>query len=145
MAIKRQATVTVKSSICSIGDDGAPTGAPDVSNIREAGEISARDGITRISYVENTEGGKVECELLFKDGAVKLRRRGATQLDIELRPGERYNTVYSIPPYKFDMWIEADKVELSFDEEGAQAVLEYDMCIGGEERHAEMQITVKYI
>lgn len=145
MATKRQATVTVKSVISSIGTNGYDPREADVTELSSTGEIMTRDGITRILYTESTEGGKVDCELIFKGETVRLKRRGAVSLDLELTPGIRYDTVYSIPPYKFDIWAEAKQVCLDLDEDGASVALVYDMCIGGEERRAEMQIFAKHL
>ena len=145
MAIKRQATVTVKSVISSLGSDGRETGISDVTELSSSAEVMSRDGITRILYTEATEGGRVDCELIFKCGSVRLKRRGAVSLDVDLTPGVSFDGIYSVPPYKFDIQVKAKQVDLDLSESGARAILVYDMCIGGEERRAEMQISAKYL
>ena len=145
MATTEKTAVTVRSVIYDLDEYSMPVGDAEITEITAEGKISRRDGATRLSYTERSEGGNVECELLLRRELVRLKRRGAVELELDLVEGESVTTLYSIPPYKFEMTVKSRRVAYTDSALGLNIELEYDMCVGGAKRRASMTVFASVI
>ena len=137
----------VKIKICSYIDNLDPSGLPEgereVSETLHTGAMKISCGETSLSYRENTEGGSVFSDILIHGGgAVTVRRTGAINSTMHFDENEEFNTVYSLPPYKFDMNVRTKKIRSTLTEAGGAIDIFYDMTLGGAEKRVKMKIEV---
>lgn len=137
----------VKIKICSYIDNldgaGLPEGEREVSESSHAGAMKLSSGEISLSYRENTEGGSVFSDILIHEsGAVTVRRSGAIDSTMHFDENEEYNTVYSLPPYKFDMTVRTKKIRSALSEQGGSLDIFYEMSVGGAEKRVKMKIEV---
>ena len=134
--------LTVHSIIENLGDGGLPEDEPEISITTVNGSLREDGGIIHLGYTERSEGGDVECHIsIYPDGVVSLSRRGAIVCDMLFKEGEDCNTVYAIPPYKFNMSLFTRRVRSDITSEGGILRLLYSMNIGGQEKNVQMKIT----
>ena len=137
------AKITVHSVIENLDDHGTMVDEPEISITTVTGSIKDDDGILHLAYTEDTEGGSVQCYIaVYPDGKVSLSRRGAIVSDILFGEGEECHTIYSIPPYKFDMTVKTRRVRNDLCADGGILRLLYSMNVGGQEKTVRMKITV---
>ena len=91
-------------------------------------------GVVLLSYKTKTEAGEITTEILPEGKGFAIRRKGAIQSEFILEEGKRHDSVYSVPPYCFDMSVEAKRVGGSLTKDGGELILEYSMSVGGDER-----------
>lgn len=137
----------VKLKICSyidnLDDNGLLTAEREVSEQTYSGAMKISCGDTSLSYRESTEGGSVFSDILISEsGAVTVRRTGAIDSTMYFNEKEEYNTVYTIPPYKFDMNIKTKKIRSTLTEAGGTLEIFYEMNIGTQEKKVKMKIEV---
>ena len=137
----------VKIKICSYIDNLDPSGLPEgereVSETEHVGAMKISCGETSLSYRENTEGGSVFSDILIHgSGAVTVRRTGAINSTMHFDENEEFNTVYSLPPYKFDMNVKTSKIKNTLSILGGALEIAYDMTVGGAKKRVLMQIDV---
>ncbi len=96
----------------------------------------------RLTYTEEGEG-KTLSTLTWQGGTVTVSRTGSTRTYMELTPGTAYDTLYEVPPYRFDMTVCAKEVYVGVGLFGGRIRLEYDRSIGGEESRVAMDIEVE--
>ena len=137
----------VKIKICSYIDNldssGLPEGEREVSETEHVGAMKISCGETSLSYRENTEGGSVFSDILIHgSGAVTVRRTGAINSTMHFDENEEFNTVYSLPPYKFDMNVKTSKIKNTLSILGGALEIAYDMTVGGAKKRVLMQIDV---
>lgn len=138
------ARLEIYSVIETLDASGQPEGEPEVNTTAARANLRYDGGDLHLSYTQNSEGGSVICHLIaFADGKVSLSQRGGIVSDILFSPGEECHTVYSIPPYKFDMTVRTDRVELSVGETPVRIKLTYTMNIGGEDRRTHLTLTAE--
>ena len=100
------------------------------------GEIS-------LSYRENTDSGSVFSDILVHEsGAVTVRRSGAIDSTLHFDKNEEFNTVYSLPPYKFDMNVKTSKIKNTLSVLGGTLEIAYEMTVGGAKKRVIMTIEV---
>lgn len=137
----------VKLKICSyidnLDDNGLLTAEREVSEQTHSGAMKISCGDTSLSYRESTEGGSVFSDILISEsGAVTVRRTGAIDSTMYFNEKEEYNTVYTIPPYKFDMNIKTKKIRSTLTEAGGTLEIFYEMNVGTQEKKVKMKIEV---
>lgn len=147
MAFIYDCDFTVHSVIDNLDDVGMPDGEPEISITTERGFLKAEptEGGDRlyISYNENTEGGRTHTELVIDGGAVRLSRRGSTNYDLDFTEGGECTTVYSVPPYSFDMRVLCKKIRNNITREGGDIQIIYSMTVGGADKNCRMKITAR--
>ena len=134
----------VKIKIESIIDNLDESGFADGESERNFTEVDGiyhygNDG-ARISYKEESEGGKSESEILVFSDAVKVSRHGAIESDLLFSVGVAHTSVYGAPPYTFDMRIYTRKIRGSIGESGGVLDIFYDMEIGGAKKSVKMTV-----
>ncbi len=135
--------LTVNSVIESLGPAGLPDGDPEISIFTTDGRMRVRDGITEISYTEECEGTVTVCRVILHGGDVLIRRSGAVECSLSFREGESFSTLYSVPPYSFDMKVSTLRVRNEISERGGELSLVYLMNLGGEDRKVKMKIIAR--
>ena len=131
-------------SVIESYEGNVSVGEPEISILTVEGALRADGDSIHVIYNEDTEGGRVSCHIIcYSDGKVSLSRRGAIVSDLLFSEGEEIRTVYSIPPYKFDMTLLTKKIRNSLTLSGGELHLHYSMNLGGEERRARMKITAR--
>ena len=91
-------------------------------------------GVVLLSYKTKSEAGEVTTEILPEGSGFAIRRRGAIQSEIILEEGKSHDSVYRIPPYSFDMSVQARSVVSTLTKDGGELILEYSMSVGADER-----------
>ncbi len=134
--------LTIHSIIENLGDNGLPEDEPEISISTVLGSLRDNDGILHLGYTEQSEGGPVECHIsIYPDSGVSISRRGAIISDMLFMEGEDCNTIYSIPPYKFEMSLHTRRIRSDMTCEGGVLRLLYSMNVGGQEKNVQMKIT----
>ena len=100
------------------------------------------DDETVLSYRESDENGTVSSSVTVRGGCVSVRREGAICSTMHFDTAEPFKTLYSIPPYKFDMEITTKRLDVSLSETGGKIDIMYRMDVGGAKKEARMKITV---
>lgn len=138
---------TVHSVIDNLDDVGMPDGEPEISITTVRGFLKAEAGESSdrlfISYSEDGEGGRTHTDLALDGGRVKLSRRGAASYDLVFSEGEECSTIYSVPPYSFDMRVLCKKIRSSMTRGGGELQIIYSMTVGGAEKTCRLKITAK--
>ena len=137
--------LNIESYIDSLDEHGLPEGETE-ENVSSFFGVMKLDGdeIT-VSYKEADENGTVNCSVVHTPGCVTVRRNGAIVSVMVFDEKEIFKTVYSIPPYKFDMEIKTKRLSSTLTEHGGALDILYEMNIGGMRRAAKMKITVKEV
>ena len=133
--------VTVRSVIDNI-EDGLPTGDPERTLITAPGSLTDDGGVLTLQYAEEGEGQRTDVTLIYRTGGVILSRRGSVVVDLVFEEGEECRTVYSVPPYKFDMTVNTKRIRSTLSGEGGELQLIYDMNIGGQDKRVRMHISI---
>ncbi len=123
-------------------EDGLPVGEPERNLITAPGSLTDEDGIITVKYAEEAEGQRTDVTLVHRAGGVILSRRGSVVVDLVFEEGEECRTLYSVPPYKFDMTVNTKKIRSTLSGAGGELQLIYDMNIGGQDKRVRMHISV---
>ena len=144
MADYKKAEITVRSVIDELSDDGFATGEPEITVITAEGKV-ARDGKdTTLEYTEKSEGGEVKCRLTLSDNRIiSLVREGAVECRVDFEEGKIAKTLYSVPPYSFDMTVDTKRIRHIFSDLGGKIDLIYLMNVGGRNAKVNMKISFK--
>ena len=138
----KRVNLKIESFIDNLGADGLPEGEPEKAVSECLGSLRISDGRISVIYTEKTEGGDIRSEIVSVGGQVRVARSGAIESELCFIPGETHNSVYSIPPYKFDASVTAKRVRVDVTENGGVIDLLYNMTVGGAEKAARMKIWI---
>ena len=135
----KRVDLKIKSYIDNVDEDGRVDREESESTHKAALKISC--GETSLSYREATESGSVFSDILVHEsGAVTVRRTGAIDSTLHFDENEEFNTVYSLPPYKFDMTVKTEKIKNTLSALGGLIEIKYEMSVGGAKKRVLMQI-----
>ena len=141
MAFVKEVCVAVKSVIQNL-DGGIPYGEDEVTESIVFGFMkTAEDGFF-LTYSEDADGGKTVSDIITEGERVTVRRRGAVQSEMVFAVGESYDSLYEIPPYRFDMRVEATKIRNTLTLGGGGLDLFYKMEIGGAEKKVRLRLAI---
>ncbi len=132
--MKKELMLNISSLIEDIDDSGLCIGETEKQELRLCGTYEYKSGIARIVYTEKTEGGDVVCKINAKDGAVTVKRLGAAVSEMQFREGDTYHSLYTVPPFSFDMEITTKSMNVCVSEFHTKINLLYEMNIGGQKR-----------
>lgn len=139
----KRVNLKIESQIENLGDGGIREGDTELSSVSHVGAMKVSGGEYSLSYRENTEGGSVFTDILVHEsGAITVRRSGAIDSTMHFDVNEEYKTVYSLPPYKFDMSVRTQKIKNSLSLFGGVIEILYSMSVGGAEKQVNMKIEV---
>jgi uncharacterized beta-barrel protein YwiB (DUF1934 family) len=142
MAVIKEVGVKIESSIENLDATGLADGEAEKNTAEAQGFLHCRDGLMLLTYSENGEGGEVYSEILVKNGSVRVKRKGAIESDICFEEGCEHNSIYSVPPYKFDACVTTRRIRNTLTEDGGMLDLFYNMKIGGADKSARMRIWI---
>jgi len=139
----KKVKLKIYSYIDNLDASSLPEGEREISETEHSGAMKLSRGEISLSYRETTEGGSVFSDILVHEsGAVTVRRSGAIDSTMHFDEKEAYNTVYSLPPYKFDMTINTKRIRNTLAERGGTLEILYDMKLGGADKRVKMKIEV---
>ena len=133
--------VTVRSVIDNV-ENGLSVGDPEVTVISASGSLTAEGDVLTLQYAEEGEGQRTDVTLSYRNGGIILSRRGSVVVDLVFEEGEECRSVYSVPPYKFDMTVDTRRIRSTLSEDGGELQLIYNMNIGGQDKRVRMHISV---
>ena len=134
--------IKIESTIENLDSAGLVDGDIERNESQAVGFLRYSDGDITLTYAEENEGGRAESEIICKDGCVCVKRRGAIESELYFEEGKSHSSLYSVPPYKFDATVTAQRVRISINEDGGRLDLLYNMKIGGAEKSARMKIWI---
>ena len=141
--IIREANIKIESVIQTVTADGISEGEAEKATLQAVGYYHFKDSAhALITYAEKTESGDLTSELLILPSSVRVKKQGAIVSDMRIETGVTDRSVYSIPPYRFDMTVMGVGLSYSIDCSGGEVTLEYKMSIGGADRLASMKIWI---
>lgn len=139
----KRVKINIESRIENFDGQGNLDGERETTSASHVGAMKISGKEISLSYRENTEGGSVFSDiLLHESGAVTVRRSGAISSTMHFNEKEEYNTVYSLPPYKFDMTIKTNAIKSSLSIFGGTLDIDYEMKLGGADKRVLMKIKV---
>lgn len=135
--------LTVNSVIDNLGDSGLPEGDPEINIFTTEGEISPyADGLL-LCFTESGEGGTARSDIYLAGNSVRLVKSGDITSEMLFREGEKFDTVYSVGPYSFDMTVLTKRIRGTLTEDGGELQIIYSMNIGGQSKNVRMKISAK--
>ncbi len=140
MANSKNCIFKITSNVINLDEGGKPDGAPEKDELCVTGTIRTDKSSTVLSYKETREGSSVVCEITAKNGSVEVKRRGDVSCDMLFSAGKKYETLYKVPPFSFDMKIYTVRIENNIDTENGALSLLYDMTVGGAKKRCRMKI-----
>ena len=140
MINEKDVCLTVRSVIENLTERGTSDGEPEITEIKVFGKISASSGGVTVKYREEAEGAATDTEILIKDGAVTVTRRGSIESEMRFQEGLTHTSLYSIPPYSFDTTVKTRRIRCAMTEDGGRLDIYYDMRIGGADKSVSMTV-----
>ena len=139
-AMLKKIRLDIESTITDLDERGMPDGEPQISRTSHPGVMRVAADEISLSYRESDENGCVSCVITIRGGLVSVRREGAIVSVMLFDPDEPFKTIYSIPPYKFDMEIVTESLSVDVCEAGGKINVLYGMNVGGAVKKAKMTI-----
>ena len=94
------------------------------------GKYSARAGMHEVRYEDASLHDKVVPTVLkFSGEGLTLIRRGAVDMQLEFRLGERTRSVYRTPYGNFDLLVETQKLDIYFKDGQGTVQAEYELYL----------------
>ena len=137
MAFIKEGRFSVRSLIEDLDENGLSTDAEELCS-ETAGFLRAAEDEMLLTYTEGEGEAKVFCQVLIQGETVTVHRRGASESSMVLKVGEKQTSVYKVPPYAFDMEVEAKRIRNSMSLQGGRLDLFYRMTIGGQSRKVRL-------
>ena len=143
MAFIKEKKIHVLSEIENLLPSGAPDGELERTEASYDGFFKISEGEYEISYSETSDSGKIVSTIVISESSVKLTRRGAIESDITFCEGVEDKSLYSLPPYSFDMVITTRKIRNNLTRDGGKLDIFYSMEIGGAHKRIRMSLSVR--
>lgn len=141
MAFVKEVCVTVKSVIQNL-DGGIPYGEDEVTESIVFGFMKPTENGFFLTYSEDSEQGKTVSDVTTDGERVTVRRRGGVESEMVFSVGESHTSLYEIPPYRFDMKIEATKIRNTLALGSGGLDLFYKMELGGAQKKVRLRLFV---
>ncbi|MBQ7407149.1 MAG: DUF1934 domain-containing protein [Clostridia bacterium] len=141
MAFIKEGTFAVRSRIEDLDESGLAADAEQIENT-SAGFLRDGDGEMLLTYTEGEGEAKIFSQITILADSVIVTRRGASESSIRLKIGEKHTSIYKVPPYAFDMEVEAIRIRNDMSIKGGRLDLFYFMTIGGQRR--KVRLTVEF-
>ena len=129
----------VRSRIEDLDESGLVTDAEELKS-ESMGFLRAAEDEMLLTYTEGEGESKVFSQVLIHGESVSVNRRGATESSILLEVGKKQTSIYKVPPYSFDMEVEAKRIRNSMSLKGGRLDLFYLMTIGGQARKVRLTV-----
>ena len=142
MAFVKEVTLLVKSTIENIEDGIVDHDLDEVSESTVSGFMKPVEDGFFITYSESGEDGRTVCDITVVGSTVRVRRVGTVVSDLLFEVGVEHTSIYEVPPYKFDMSVEATKIRNSLALGSGVLDLFYKMNVGGATKKVRLKIAV---
>ena len=136
----REVKITAYSEISNLSPSGAVEGDVEITEERADGTLFAEDGKIVIRYKTESEGGRVDTELICEADALRVKRCGAVASDFRFKEGEEHSSLYSVGQFSFDTVILTRKIRNRMTDIGGRADVYYNMKIGGADKYVKMKL-----
>lgn len=124
-------------------ENGLAAGDAEINDITVSGTLHEGAGETLLSYSEKSEGGSVLTRVRISDDCVSVTRQGAISSVMVFDTNKKFDTVYEIAPYKFDMSITTLRLNCNISPVGGEIDIRYKMTVGGADKLCRMKLSVK--
>ena len=142
MAIIKEKRIAISSVIENLSPEGFTEGEPETTQVSSDGFLKIDGERLILSYTESREGERTYHEITVCSDGVVVSHRGSVVSDMTFREGEKTKTLYSIPPYSFDMTVLTKRIRSTLTKDGGRLDIFYEMNIGGQDKKVRMRITV---
>ncbi len=142
MAFVKEVTLTVKSTVENIEDGVVDHELDEVSEFTTSGFMKTTEDGFFLTYSEEGDGGRTVSDITTKGETVRVRRVGSVVSDLLFEVGVVHTSIYEVPPYQFDMSVEATKIRNSLSLGAGGLDLFYKMNVGGATKKVRLRIAV---
>ena len=142
MAFVKEVTLVVKSTIENIENGVVDHSLDEVSESTVSGFMKPTENGFFLTYSEEGDGGRTVCDITAEQNCVRVRRIGSVVSDLLFEVGAAHTSIYEVPPYRFDMTVEATKIRNTLSLGTGMLDLFYKMQIGGAEKKVRLRISV---
>ena len=132
--------VKIESTVDNLDSAGLTVGESERTEELSEGYLLCSGEDYTLTYSTKSEGGEISSEITVQGSAVRVRREGAVVSDFYFKDGEEHRSLYSVPPYKFEVTIKTGRVRLDLDARGGKIDILYKMNIGGADKAVRMKI-----
>ena len=139
MAFIKEGRFLVRSRIEDLCESGLATDAEEIET-ESAGFLRVAEDEMLLTYTEGEGEAKVFSQITVRGETVFVNRRGASESAIVLEVGKKHASVYKVPPYSFDMEVEAKRIRNSLGLKGGRLDLFYLMTVGGQARKVRLTV-----
>ena len=88
MQIIKEVKIKIESVIDNLDPSGLVEGESERNITEHTGSYSFSEERTTLTYSETGEGGKVDSEIIYENGSVRVKRFGAIESDLIFKEGE---------------------------------------------------------
>ncbi len=141
MNSSKRVKLYMRSSIWNLDSEGNREGSAEVSCGEHDAALFSISGKTAVRFTESTEGGKITSEITFSPDCITVKKSGAIESVMVFKAGCDYQSLYSIPPFSFDMKISTKALKCFESDSGIEATVLYRMEIGGASKSCSMKIS----
>ena len=142
MAIIKEKKIKITSVIENLDQNGLTEGEPEKTETTSDGFYKIAEDSYLIMYSEQTDGGRVVSDIEIRDNFVSVKRRGGLESNLLFTEGESHKSLYTIPPYSFDVEIITKKIRNNLTRDGGRLDIFYTMKIGGQDKNIKMKIEI---
>ena len=142
MAIIKEKKFYIGSVIENLTPAGLVDGTPEKTDTNPEGFFKISDENFNLSYREESENGPIICDVTVCGGTVTVKRVGAVVSEMVFEEGKTHKSLYSVPPYSFDVEIYTKKIRNSLTRDGGRIDIYYTINIGGADKNVKMRIEV---
>ena len=144
MPVIKEVKIITESVIEDLDEAGLALNS-ERSEVWATGFMRYDDGCFTLSYIEEREGARTETDIFVNADSTRVKRKGAIVCDFLFCEGKSAESLYEIPPYKFDTRIYTRRLINKLCENGGEVKIIYDMSIGGAQKKTRMKITVSTV
>lgn len=138
--MKKDVKIKLTSFVEELSPEGLVESSERTDNIYSA-TLALRDGIARIEYSERTDGGPLTTVITARGERITLIRHGAIESELVFERNTTHRSIYSMPPYSFDMTVSTMLVKNNIVENKTLHFV-YKMTLGGADKRVTMTLTV---
>lgn len=142
MPIIKEKKLRITSYVENLSVTGAVEGEPEQTSESADCFFKISEGCYEITWRTESEGGPIISDLKAEPDTVTVKRTGALNSEMKFSEGKEDVSLYSIPPYSFDMKIFTKKIRSSLDRDGGRIDIFYRMSVGGADKNVRMKIEV---
>lgn len=129
----------MRSCIEDLDESGLATDAEELKS-ESVGFLRAAEDEMLLTYTEGEGETKVFSQIAVRGETVTVNRRGANESSIVLEVGKKHASIYKVPPYSFDMEVEAKRIRNGMSLKGGRLDLFYLMTVGGQARKVRLTV-----